>query len=246
MAMFPGVSVAQEEGSEPVYVSVDCMKSTSTGYEQHEQEVWQPMHQYLVDNGKRIRWALYRVMYGDRSRCDYYTVTTYSGAGQLDATADYEEAFSAVHGGKNAGRVFAQTAAARQHVATELWMQVDQTEVRAHRYAIVNKMYAEDSIAYESMESDVFKAGHEALMESGHRAGWVVYSLVSPIGSSIPYNYGTVDLVNELGPVPMAEAMLAGNPDRDLDAMHELLGLREQVLSETWLFVAATEAPATD
>ncbi len=91
------------------------------------------------------------------------------------------------------------------------------------------------------MESQVFKAGHEVLVEQGHRAGWAVYALVSPLGSSIPYNYGTVDFVNDLGPAPMAKAMLAGNPDRDLDAMHELLELRDHVVSETWALVAATE-----
>ncbi len=41
--------------------------------------------------------------------------------------------------------------------------------------------------------------------------------------------------------VPMAEAMLRGNPDRDLDESHELLELRDDILSETWELVAATD-----
>jgi hypothetical protein len=139
-----------------------------------------------------------------------------------------------------------QTMAAREQVATELWMLVDRTELHAHRYAVVNRMFAADPVAYESMESTVFKAGHEALMADGYRAGWAVYALMSPIGSAIPYNYSTVDFVNDLSPVPMAEAMLAANPDRDLDAMYELLELREQVLSETWVLVTRTEAPAKE
>ena len=69
---------------------------------------------------------------------------------------------------------------------------------------------------------------------------------MSPLGSSIPYNYGTVDFVDNLSPVPMAEAMLAANPDRDLDAMNRLLELRDHVLSETWALVAGTGAPARD
>ena len=120
-------------------------------------------------------------------------------------------------------------------------MLLDQTVIQPHRYAIVNKMFASDPVAYERMESEVFKAGHQVLIDSGDRAGWAIYALVSPIGRSIPYNYGTVDFINDLGPVPMAEAMLAGNPDRDLDAMHELLGLRDDILSETWGLVGATE-----
>mgnify|MGYP001556521115 FL=1 len=64
---------------------------------------------------------------------------------------------------------------------------------------------------------------------------------MSPLGSSIPYNYSTVDLVDHLDPVPMAEAMMSANPDRDLDALQELLDLREQVNSETWALVASTK-----
>lgn len=246
VSLVSGTVAAQDGDPARIYVTLDCMKSNAVDYVQLEEDVWRPMHQYLVNQGRRESWALYRVMYGDRSRCDYYTVTTYSGDDQLNAEPNYGEAFEAVHEGKNIAQAMSRTLASREHVSTELWMLIDRTEIRPHRFAIVNKMYAEDPIAYETMESDVFKGGHQALIDSGHRAGWAVYSLVSPIGTSIPYNYGTVDLVNDLSPVPMAEAMLAANPDRDLDAMHELLGLRDHVLSETWQLVAATDAPAED
>ncbi len=236
-------NTANAQGQTPVYVSVDCMKSKSPGYVQLELDMWKPVHQYLVDSGKRSSWALYEVVYGDRSRCDYYIVTTYRGEQQLNAYADYAAAFAAVHPDADAAEQTAATLAAREHVATELWVLVDQTEIQEHRFAVVNKMLATDPVAYERMESEVFKAGHQVLIDSGDRAGWAVYALVSPIGSSVAYNYGTVDFVNELGPVPMAEAMLAGNPDRDLDAMHALLALRDHVLSETWARVGATEAP---
>lgn len=236
---------AQGDGSTPLYVALECMKSTSANYEQLELETWKPVHQYLVDKGKRNSWALYKVVYGDRSSCDYYTVTTYSGVEQLNAEPDYAEAFAAVHGQTAIDKLAGKTLAARQHVSSELWLQVDQTELRPHRYAVINKMFAYDPVAYETMESRVFKAGHQVLIDNGHRAGWAVYALIAPLGSSIPYNYGTVDFINDLGPVPMAEAMITGNPDRDLEEMAELLELRDHVLSETWALVGATE-PATE
>lgn len=241
IALAPSAAGAQGADGRPVYLSVECMKSKTAGYEQLERDVWKPMHQYLVDQGQRAGWALYRVAYGDRSRCDHYAVTTHAGIGQLHATPDYAAAFAAAHPDANAEDAMKKTLAAREIVSAELWMRIDQTDMQPHRYAIVNRMFAEDPVAYESMESDVFKAGHEALIADGHRAGWAVYSLVSPVGSSMPYNYGTVDFVNELGPVPMAEAMLRGNPDRDLDELHELLELRDDILSETWELVAATD-----
>ena len=47
--------------------------------------------------------------------------------------------------------------------------------------------------------------------------------------------------MNDLNPVPMAEALMTAHPDRDLDALEDLLELRDQVSSETWVLVAATE-----
>ena len=245
-ALLPCAVFADSHSTEPVYLSVDCMKSKAEGYEQLETEIWKPVHQYLVDQGQRASWALYRVKYGDRSQCDYYTVTTYVSAEQLNSAADFAGAFAAAHPGFDLVTLMNHTWTAREQASTELWIRIDQTEIQPHRYAVVNKMYAEDPVAYESMESEVFKAGHQALIDEGHRAGWAIYSLISPIGSSIPYNYGTVDFVNELGPVPMAEAMMRANPDRALDAMVELLELRNHVLSETWELVAATGAPAAE
>jgi hypothetical protein len=243
ITIFPVVVSAQVEP--PTYVTVDCMKSTSPGYASLELETWKPVHQHLVEEGKRNSWALYEVVFGDRSRCDYYTVTSFSGEQQLNAFADYEAAFAAVHANADVSELMARTLAARERVSTELWVLLDRTEMQPHRFAVVNKMFTNDPVAYERMESEVFKAGHQVLIDRGERSGWAAYALVSPIGSAIPYNYGTVDLVNDLGPVPMAEAMLAGNPDRDLDAMHDLLALRDHVLSETWALVGATD-PRSD
>lgn len=239
--LLTSTTIQADESS--LYLTVDCMKSTASDYEQLETEQWLPIHQHLVDTGKRISWSLYRVLYGDRSRCDYYTVTTFLGEGQLNAAGDYASAIAAVNSRSSPDKLIAKTLAKREQVATELWELVDQTEIREYRYVMFNRMHAEDPVAYESMESKVFKAGHQALIDGGFRAGWAVYALVSPTGSAIPYNYGTVDFVNKLGPVPMAEAMMTANPDRDLDAMYELLELRDNVLTETWALVAATRAP---
>ena len=237
--VIPGAALAQD-ADQPLYVAVDCMKSATPDYVSVESDIWQPMHQQMVDQGKRNSWALYWVRYGDRSRCDYYTVTTYRGQEQLDYDPDYGEVFAAAHPGKDVGKAMARTFKSRQQVSSELWLMVDSTEMQPHRYLIVNLMQAEDPDAYERMESMVFKAAHQGLVADGHRAGWAVYALVSPTGSDMPYNYSTVDLVNNLAPVPMAEAMIEANPDRDLRAMHELLELREHVRSETWALVTST------
>lgn len=237
------MTMAQESGTGPLYISVDCMKSTTPDYVDVETEIWLPMHQELVNQGKRNSWALYWVQYGDRSKCDYYTVITYRGEKQLNADPMYSEVFEAVHLDENVTEAMTKTFASRQHVATDLWVTVDSTEIKKHRFAVVNLMHAEDPDVYERMESKTFKPGHQALIDGGHRAGWSVYALVSPTGTSIPYNYSTVDFMNQLGPVPMAESMMLANPDRDLEDMHDMLKLRNNVSSETLELIATTESP---
>lgn len=240
-----GATYAEDEQQPALYIAVDCMKALATDYTSLETEIWQPMHQELVNQGKQNSWALYWVRYGDRSKCDYYTVTSYRGEQQLNRELSFAEAFAVVHPRGDFAAAMARTLAARTQVASELWVTVDATEIRPHRFAVVNRMLAKDPDAYERMETRVFKAGHQALLDSGYRAGWAMYALVTPIGTSIPYNYSTVDFSNRLDPVPMADAMLTANEDRDLDEMQALLKLRENFSSETWQLVAAT-TPAAD
>ncbi len=243
---FPAEAPSQANDAPALYVVVECMKSSGPEYVYIETELWQPVHQALVDAGKRNSWALYEVVYGDRTVCDYYTVTTYLGEQQLNADPAYGALFAEVLPDVDVEAAMVRTNAARERLSTELWRLIDSTDVGAHSYAVMNRMFADDPLTYEQMESRVFKAAHQVLIDEGHRVGWGVFELVSPIGSEIPYNYATVDLTNEIGPVPMAEAMLTANPDRDLDEMYELLELRDQVRSETWMLVATTVAPTTE
>ncbi len=231
---------------ETVYLSIDCMQATVPNYVEVEEAIWLPMHQSLVDDGKRESWALYRVVFGDRSECDYYTVTTWRGSAQLNEDIDYREVHGQVHSRWKFPKAMADTWAARRQMSSELWQGIDSTTLTDHRYAVFNWMLAEDPDAYERMESRVFKPAHQALVDSGQRAGWAVYELLSPIGSSVPYNYSTIDFVNNLNPVPMAETMIETHPDRDLEQMYRLLELREYVRSETWERVISTTARSTE
>lgn len=242
LLLLANAGIAQDVDAPTIYVSVDCMKSRSPDYALLESEIWKPMHEELVRRGNRHSWSLYWVMYGDRSRCDYYTVTTFYGEEQLNAGLPVADVFDDVHEGGDLEEAMGRTWASREHVATALWQLVDGTKIGDHRYAVVNMMHAEDPDAYERIERQVFKPGHQALVDGGHRAGWALYELISPLGTSVPYNFSTVDFVSHLSPVPMAEAMIAAHPKRDLDAMQELLNSREQVRSETWVLVSTTAA----
>ena len=111
--MTPSPSHAQDVESNSLYVTIDCMKSTGIDYVSVETDVWQAMHQKLVDQGKRNSWALYEVVYGDRSKCDFYTVTTMLGLEQLNDDTNYHEVFERVHPDDDFGNAMVKTRAAR-------------------------------------------------------------------------------------------------------------------------------------
>ena len=238
----PSVSAAQEEPEGPLYVLLDCMKSTSADYVAVETEIWQPIHQEAVKQGKMVGWALYSVLYGDRSDCDYYTTNSYRGVEQLNAVGEYGDYFASAHPGKSWDEAMARTLASRAHVRSELWVWIDGVPPTEHRYLAVNQMHAEDGPAYVAFERETWKPIHKALVDGGHSTGWGLYQLVSPHGASIPYNFGTVDFLKQLGPLPIEETMSSVHPEREAAAIfQEGLDHRDHVLGETWMLVASTE-----
>lgn len=245
LLLTPLNAVAQDAAPPTIYAVVDCMQSTSPDYVEVETEIWQPVHQELVNRGAKLRWDLYAVQYGERGECDYYTVNQYVGEEQLNGGPPFEEIFAAVHPGVAWDEVAAKTYAARRSVRSELWTMVDGVAFTGDAaYLAVNLMYAENAAEYEAMESEVYKPVAQALVDAGHRVGWGVWSLYAPFGTYKPYNYVTVDGANTIGPVPWAETIQAVHPDRDMDALSAATdAARSMVRSETWTRVASTEAP---
>ncbi len=240
----PQASVAQAGEQATMYAVVTCMKATSPDYADVETEIWQPMHQELVNQGKKSAWTLYWVLYGDRSECDYYTVNNHLGEAQLNDDTPISEVFAAVHPGKSWEEAWARTAASRVMVRTELWAYVDGLAPQPADYITVNLMYAENGADYVAMESEVAKPVNQALVDGGHRASWSVWQLMAPGGTSIPYNYATVDAFNTLGPVPWTQTLQAVHPDRELDAISQAIDeSREMVRGDTWVVLARTQSP---
>jgi hypothetical protein len=233
--------VAQAQDAPTVYAQVHCMQSTSADYEAVETEIWQPMHQAVVDRGMKLGWAFYGVSYGDASECDYYTVNQYAGEEQLNADVDYEAIFAEVHPDKSWDDAWRQTYDTRRIVRSELWTMVDGVQGPDAPMIAVNLMWADDGDAYEAMESEVWKPVHQVLTDDGDRAGWAFWSLMSPGGTEVPYNYATVDALNHIGLAPIADAFAVAHPDVDSEAvMAESETVRSLVRSEIWTLLSGT------
>ncbi|HEX9658913.1 MAG TPA: hypothetical protein VGA18_01385 [Rhodothermales bacterium] len=226
-----------------LYLTVDCMKSTSPDYVDVEQQIWKPMHQELVNQGRKATWALYGVRFGSREKCDYYTVSTFFGSKSMQSDlADLPDVFAKVHSEADLDEAVAKTLASREVVETELWMMVAGVRPQAFNFIYVNKMHAQDGPAYVDFESDVFEPVHQALVDDGFTKGWYLHALLSPHGSEIGYNFATVDFVDDLGPIPIGEYLAKVHPDRSMEETVLQTGAaRELVSSQTWSLIAQTE-----
>lgn len=226
-----------EPEAEPRYVILDCMKSTSSDYQAVEMELWKPVHQELISQGRKLQWAFYWVMFGDRSECDYYTANVVTQS-QLNGPGDFQAVFETVHAGKDVDEMMARTSAAREMVWSQLWLIHDMVQPNDFSYVQVNQMDADDSDAYISMEREVYRPVHAALVKDSVTAGWGLYQLMSPHGSSIGYNFGTVDFLKSLGGIDFGSYMQKAHPDKDVAALNEQTGeVRDMVRSEVWMLL---------
>lgn len=233
----------QAQVDSTLYLAVDCMKSTSADYVDVEKELWKPMHQEMVNQGRKIFWALYGVQFGYRDECDYYTVNAYMGADAVQtAYADLPELFAKVHPDRDMDEASAETMASRKIVRTQLWTGVAGITPESFRYAYVNLMSAPDGNAYVDLETTVFQPIHQALVDDGLTKGWYLYSLAVPYGSTVDYNFATVDFVDRPGGLPFGEYLAKVHPDRTVDQVtEEMEATRELLLGELWYLIDRTE-----
>ncbi len=211
--LLPGTALAQAKETPQLRVVDHCMKSSSPGYENVETGIWRPMHEKMIEQGKKNSWALYRVLYGDRSQCDYHVIETYLGQDQQASSGeDIEKVFNLVHPRKKFMKAMVNTEASREMVSSSLLIPVDGVGVEPHAYATVNYLQADDIRSYLKMENTLWKPVHKALLDKGITAGWGVYRMAMPRGSAVGYNMLTVDFMNELKALPIAEVVGSVHP----------------------------------
>jgi hypothetical protein len=243
MPILIAASPAPAQVDSTLYLVVDCMKSTSPDYVNVEQEIWKPIHQELVRQGRKGFWALYGVRFGSRDECDYYTVNTYFGTEALQrGMPDLADIFAEVHPDMDFDEAMQRTWASRKMVRTQLWLGVGGIQAESFRYVYVNLMSAPDANAYVELERTVFMPVHKALVADGLMKGWALYQLASPYGTDIEYSHATVDFMDDIGYLPFGDYLSNVHPDRDVDEIWSATNeARSIVLSELWYVIDRTE-----
>ena len=130
LGTFVNTGFTQQAAAPPV-VEVACMKvhpSKSAEYLALEHDIWKPMQQERIKQGRMRSWTVYAVRYptGTQRECDYRVVNTYNSIADIDRPIT--DVVAKVHPSTPFAELARRTYAARDLVKGELWYQIDQAQ----------------------------------------------------------------------------------------------------------------------
>lgn len=111
------------------YLQIDYMKvpqGKEGEYYDVETTVWKPVHNEFIKAGSRVGWSFWGRVFPAGTGMDfqYITVNYFADWSKIGA-ADYNDAFSKAHPGKDMNELGKRTDAARSLVKSELWEVVE-------------------------------------------------------------------------------------------------------------------------
>jgi hypothetical protein len=125
-------SASQSQYALVSYMKVDPGKEGA--YVQMEREVWKPIHQQRVKDGKLQSWLLYAVRFpgGDNREYGFLTVETYKSIqdaeGAYDSAAAMTSLLKKVHPNMSVEQLMSQASSSRSLVRSEVIKLVDRTD----------------------------------------------------------------------------------------------------------------------
>jgi hypothetical protein len=127
--------IAMTQPSDPKYVRIDYMKVDpykTNSYLKMEREIWKPIHQQLVNDGKIRSWSLYEVRFpqGDNLEYGYLTFTIFNKFQDLETENDFTvftDVLKKVHPKRTPAALEVNTLDNRKLVRSEVWKLVDNT-----------------------------------------------------------------------------------------------------------------------
>lgn len=249
-----------EDESSQVVAQVSYMKaepSEAGKYLNLEREIWKPIHQEQVNDGKILRWSLYSVRYpgGTGHDYNYVTVTFYESRADVENT-EYGAYAERVHPDKNLSALSERTYDARELVRSELWTRVDRLvpedpQSGPSPFLQVDYMKTEPTAAsdYVSLEQEVFKPVHQARVDAGMMSGWALWEMALPHGIGQPYNFATVNgfqSMEDLGSYP-ENVWEEVHPDRNVEKIvKQTYAARDNVQGELWELVDSVPGADTN
>ena len=201
IALAAGSAVLAWAQAQPFqFVQVDYMKvqpGKGSDYVRMERELFKPIHEDRVKNGKIVSWNLWAVRIAGGSGAPYGYATSTGFANFAAIESPYQGTDPAkIHPNLAQGELGARAAAARDLVRSDVLSVVAATEgePKSRRYASVHFHKATPGKAGDYVRAlrEYWKPLHDQLVKSGKIAGWVATAVRYPGGSSRPYDFVTV------------------------------------------------------
>jgi hypothetical protein len=252
---------AQDEGegeSSQIVAQVSYMKAEpgEVGkYLNLEREIWKPIHQERMNDGKILRWSLYSVRYpgGTGHDYNYVTVTFHESRADVE-NPEFGTYAERAHPDKNLSVLFERMYDARELVRSELWTRVDRLVPEDPQsgpapFLQVDYMKVEPTAAsdYVSLEQDVWKPVHQARVDAGMMSRWALWAMTLPHGTGQPYNFAAVNgyqSMADMGGYP-ENVWEEVHPDRNVEKIvKRTTAARDNVQGELWELVDSV--PAAD
>ncbi len=216
------------EAAEPertVYLQIDYYvldHGTVPGFVEMHEELWKPVHEERISEGKIIGWNLYDALItGPTVKYDFVAITMTEDYGALFG-ADDADLIERVHPERGTEPLIQTMHEGYRIVNSEIWQMngaalPDGAAAPAGKYITKNYMDSRGASGeHVSMELDFWKPIHHVRIDQDILNSWVMYTMVKPGGASIRYNYSTIDYYDRLsdieGSVGMELARIA-HPD---------------------------------
>lgn len=231
---------AQEEDAGAIYFQFDYMKSKNGDYVAMERELWKPVHQQRIKDGKLLWWGLYSVNFpsGTMADYDYVTINVYDSPARFeDGYSELEKWMKAAHPDKDFEKMGQRTTDSRDIVWSEVFELIDRAvgpQGKPAKYLVANRMKVKpgEGQAYVEMERKGYMPAHKMAVDKGLRENWWLLGRTLPYGASYGYNFMTLDAYDSmqqvLTPLPAdfiaeaTKAMDARYQDMDPNSVREL------------------------
>jgi hypothetical protein len=230
-----------------VFAIVDYMKvkpGDEGKYLDLEKNIWKPLHQERIKEGKIIAWILYRVLYtGTSDPYNYATVTVFDNPANLENPWTGIDA-TKILAGKDVDKLYSETLKSRDLVKSKLIMRQDEVYPEggpgAYKYLQVDFMKVKpgNEGLYLDVEKNIWNPVHKEFIKAGSRVGWSLWSEVYPAGSESDSQFATVNYFSEfkkIGTADYNDAFNKAHAGKDINNLFEkTANSRDLVRSELW------------
>ncbi len=240
-----------------VVAVVEYMKVPENGnavYEKMEADIWKPIHQKLVNDGKKSYWGLFAIPFpgGTNAEYHYATVSIYSDLAQSGSDWDFLNTFKAVHPKMDLTIATKRTLDSRdlvRGVRISQWGQFFNEGSRGNKAMTVVYINVKDGkgAEYRNLEKTMWEPMHRMEMTKGKREGWQGWQLDMPWGTKAHYNYLAVDFYKDWAQytkrLPDSDYTNATGGKSWADIIKATNEIESVYLTEEWHLISETNPP---